>query len=429
MIQSIRHPLSLIPLLLALCACSGSDGPGPSEIPPTPTTITAVEGVGLQAPAGTILPAGPTVQVKDQDGLPMAGVSVLFSVREGGGMAVVWRRDTDTQGRARTAWILGDTAGTTQRLRAAVSGQALEVEFFATAILPVPGQSYLGRNGYTEYFAGEIPVVLSAPHGGGYLPGEIPDRTYGTTGRDTNSKELALQIRDAIKTETGFYPHIIVSHLHRSKLDPNREIIEAAQGDPEAERAWWEFQTFIEEATETVEEAHGEGFYIDLHGHGHEIPRLELGYMLSSTDLGATDLLLNSASFVTKSSVRALGSKPGVNFAELIRGPSSLGTLLEAEGFPAVPSQAQPNPGGNPFFSGGYNTDQHGSRYGGSVSGVQIECYYTGVRDTEANRQAFAEALARVLVSLFVAHYDTGLTPATAASTGSRFRMGGPPPR
>ena len=51
----------------------------------------------------------------------------------------------------------------------------------------------------------------------------------------------------------GVLPPYHHRHLHRSKLDPNREIIEAAQGDPESERAWWEFQTFIEEATETVE--------------------------------------------------------------------------------------------------------------------------------------------------------------------------------
>ena len=414
--RSNRHPLLLALPLLVLTACSGSDGSGPSEIP-TPTTVTAVEGVGLRAPTGTVLPEGPTVQVRDQNGAPVAGLNIHFSVLEGGGLAAVPVVVTDGAGRARGAWILGKTTGTPQRLKAVVVGEGLEIEFSATAIAPVPGESYLGRNGYTEYLAGEIPVVLSAPHGGGYRPAEIPDRTYGVTGADTNTKDLALRIRDAIKAETGFYPHIILSHLHRSKLDPNRAIEEASQGDPESERAWWEFQTFIERATEVVDEAHGEGFYVDLHGHGHAIPRLELGYMLSAADLNRTDLALNNQIYVNKSSFRTLGSKPGVDFAELIRGPLSLGTLLEAEGYPAVPSQSQPNPGDDPFFSGGYNTGRHGSRDGGSVSGVQIECNFPGVRDTAVNRQAFAEALARVLAPFFDAHYDVDLTPAPTAGS------------
>jgi N-formylglutamate amidohydrolase len=369
----------------------------------------AVEGMGLQAPAGTVLPEGPTVEVLDQVGDPVEGVSVTFQVLEGGGTAPVPSRQTDSRGQARIPWILGRDVGSPQRLRATAGD--LSVEFQAGSIEAVPGQSYLGRNGYTEFFPGDMPLVLSAPHGGNLSPEEIPDRSYGTTGQDRNTMELALRIRETIRAQTGFYPHLIVSHLHRVKLDPNREIVEAAQGDPESERAWWEFQTSIDEATKIVEASFGEGLYIDLHGHGHEIQRLELGYLLSSSDLENSNPILSGASFINKSSFRALGEKPGVDFADLIRGPESLGSLLEAEGVPAVPSQNQPDPGGNDFFSGGYNTAQHGSRYGGSVSGVQIECNYTGVRDTAENRQALAEALGRALATFFPAHFEMELGP------------------
>jgi hypothetical protein len=282
----------------------------------------------------------------------------------------------------------------------------------------VPGERYRGRFGFTDYYAGELPFVLSAPHGGRLTPAYVANRTYGVMGEDLNTMDLAMRIRDAIKAETGFYPHIIVTQLHRSKLDPNREIVEAAQGDPYAERAWYEFQTFIDEASLRVQEEFGEGFYVDLHGHGHANQRLELGYMLSSTDLTRSDEELDVAFYVLQSSVRALGLKPGVDFADLIRGPQSLGTLLEGEGFPAVPSQSQPDPGGEAFFSGGYNTGRHGSMDGGTLSGVQIECNYTGVRDSSTNRQAFAEALARVLAPFFAAHYDIPLAPAPVAATG-----------
>jgi len=366
--------------------------------------MVAVEGVGLKAPAGTVLPEGPTVEVRDQHGDPMAAITVSFEVLDGGGVIPVSSRDTDGRGRARIPWILGSQAGTPQRLRA--SAGKLSVEFQASGVSPVPGQSYLGRNGYIEYLPGTLPLVLSAPHGGDLTPAEIPDRTQGTTVRDTNSRELALEIRDALFRQTGAFPHIVLSHLHRIKLDPNREIVEAAQGDPEAERAWWEFQSFVREAGELVEEASEAGLYIDLHGHGHEIQRLELGYLLTAADLASTNEGLANLAFAQKSS---LGLEPGVDFADLIRGPSSLGSLLEAAGFPSVPSQNQPDPGEDPYFSGGYNVAVHGSRDGGSVSAVQIECNFTGVRDTEENRGAFAEALANILETFFPTHFGMDL--------------------
>jgi len=368
-----------------------------------------MEGIGVEAPAGTVLPEGPTVVVLDQRGDPVEGIPVSFQVMEGGGFTPKPDRVSDSQGRARTPWILGREVGVQQRIRARAGDLSVEIQ--AVTIQAVPGESYFGRNEYNQYFAGELPLVLSAPHGGNQYPSEIPDRTYGITGQDRNTMDLALRIRDEIKAQTGFYPHIVVSHLHRSKLDPNREIVEAAQGDPESERAWWEFQTFIDEAVRSVDEDFGEGLYIDLHGHGHEIQRLELGYLLSSSDLANPNEVLSEASFIYKSSFRALGLQPETDFADLIRGPGSLGSLMEAEGVPTVPSQAQPDPGGHPFFSGGYNTARHGSRDGGFVSGVQIECNYTGVRDAPENRQALAEALGRALVAFFPVHFGMEFAP------------------
>ncbi len=40
---------------------------------------------------------------------------------------------------------------------------------------------------------------------------------------------------------------------------------------------------------------------------------------------------------------------------------------------------------------------------------------------TAVNRQAFAEALARVLAPFFAAHYDIDLAPAGATGPGPRF--------
>jgi hypothetical protein len=84
-------------------------------------------------------------------------------------------------------------------------------------------------------------------------------------------------------------------------------------------------------------------------------------------------------------------------FADLLRGPASLGGRFEAEGYPSVPSPTRLSPGPDPYFNGGYSTARHGSLAGGPVNAVQLEAYFGGVRDTEMNRLAFAAAAARVL--------------------------------
>lgn len=405
--------IAALAFTVGLVGSCSSDTSGPEPEPGVPTTIVAVEGQSSQAPAGTVLPEGPSVRVLDQNGRPMSGIQVSFQVTAGGGSVPVSSRRTDGTGTARVPWILGRATGPGQELVA--SAGTLSVTFQATGIEPVVGQSYFGRSQYTEYLSGDMPLVVSAPHGGYLRPDEIPDRTSGTTVQDRNTQELARQIREAFFDQTGHYPHVIISRLHRIKLDPNREIMEAAQGDPEAERAWYEFQTYIEEARALVEETFDRGFYIDLHGHGHAVQRLELGYMLTSSDLNESNETLSGSTYVEKSSVKALVQSSGVALADLVRGPMSLGTLLETEGLPSVPSLNQPNPGGQPFFSGGYNTGRHGSRSEGQVSGVQIECNYTGVRDTESNRQAFSVALARALEIYFPAFLNLPLAPAVSS--------------
>jgi len=372
----------------------------PNQGPPVPTHILPLEGHGSQAPAGTILPEGPTVRVLDQYGYPMSGVTVSFQIVEGGGSVLVVSKVTSTEGMARIPWVLGRVPGSFQRLR--VTAGEIQFEFHATAVEAEPGQSYFGRNGYVEYIAGNMPLVVSAPHGGYLRPAEILNRTWGSLYRDRNSRELTLQFVDEVGAETGYRPHVIISHLDRIKLDPNREIVEAAQGDPEGERAWYEFQTFIDQAERLVEEEFGEGLYLDIHTHSHAIQRVELGYLLSAGDLFNSNQVLSTSGFVNKSSLRHLGQKPGVVFSDLIRGPSSLGTLLENDGWPSVPSQSQRNPGaGNPYYEGGYNTIRHGSRDGGTVSGIQIECNFAGLLDTVGNRRAFSQDLVAALETFF----------------------------
>lgn len=270
----------------------------------------------------------------------------------------------------------------------------------------VPGESYFGRRSYVEYVPGELPVILSAPHGGDLVPDEIPDRTSGTLATDRLTIQTALAVRDAFVERTGRAPHLVLSHLKRIKLDPNREVVEAAAGSPFAELAWRQFHEYIEIARADVAERCGSGLYIDLHGHAHAVARAELGYLLSAATLERSDAELDVGAYAASSSIRDAAERSPATFSELLRGPSSLGGALAARGVAAVPSPGDPSPGADPYFTGGYATRRHGSRDPGRVvSGIQIELPYPGVRESDAGRRAFAEALAAAVAEVMTEHW------------------------
>lgn len=272
-----------------------------------------------------------------------------------------------------------------------------------------PGVSYFGTNNYIEYIAGNLPVIISVAHGGNQNPGNIPDRMCNnpTTITDLNTNELALEIDTAFVNLFGCHPHTILTHLSRKKIDNNRDIIDGACGNADAELAWTEFHNYIDTAAKYVNLKYGKGFYIDLHGHGHAIQRLELGYLLTGANYDLSDDELNAQLYIDKSSLKKLVSTniQALTHAQLLRGDFALGTLLMNGGYPSVPSKLIPSPNGDPYFDGGYNTENYTSVVGGTIDGVQIECNMTGVRDTKANRKKFADSLAAALKIILIQHY------------------------
>lgn len=274
------------------------------------------------------------------------------------------------------------------------------------------GQTYFGDQSYIEYLCGSLPVIISAPHGGLLEPAAIPDRDCNnpdyTCTLDYNTQELSRAIANSLFDLTGCYPHLIINRLHRKKLDANREIVEAAGGNSIAEQAWYDFHEFIDSAAARVTNVYGKGLYVDLHGHGHSVQRLEVGYLLYKSELQLSDSVLNLPPYPGYTSILNLDNNNLNNLAlsGLLRGNSSLGTMFANKGYPAVPSTQDPFPDGNEaYFSGGYNTDRHGSRTGGMIDGIQIECNYNGVRNNQVNYERFADSVAVVIVDYLQTHY------------------------
>lgn len=258
------------------------------------------------------------------------------------------------------------------------------------------GVPVFGTQHFCEYVPGELPLVISAPHGGRLMPETMANRTYGVRSEDSNTQDLARRIAAEVKKVTGRQMPLVISQLHRSKLDPNREIKEAAQGDKMAETVWGEYHAFIEEALQAAVQRHGRAFFIDLHGQSHPDVRVELGYLHDPLDYAKPASEVNSPAFVKAGSLAYLMKlNPGLEYTALLHGPESLGALLEARGFLSTPSPRMPVPS-LPYYRGGYTTFRH-IPDNPTVAGLQVEANRVRLRDTPDGRQRFAVALVSAL--------------------------------
>ena len=91
-----------------LTATSGqASGTAEVEVEQVPAKLEMVSGDGQEAIRGTELPEPLVVQVEDQGGTAVAGVSVTFLPDEGHGSVSETMVETDAEGNASTEWTLG----------------------------------------------------------------------------------------------------------------------------------------------------------------------------------------------------------------------------------------------------------------------------------------------------------------------------------
>jgi hypothetical protein len=344
--------------------------------------------------------------VTDISGRGVGGVLVRFQVSRGGGWVTDPEVVTDAGGRASTIWYMGPRPGN-DNILAAFS--PVGSTGYRAAVSPLaPNATYRGIDGYVEMTIGDLPLLFTVPHGGTMTPPGITTRTAPAES-DVFTKELTTEISTALGARSRGRPSVVVSHLAVSKVDPDRPIGDGLEGDRIAERTWREYHGFIAAARAYIQDNMTRGLYIDVHGHQLGRERVELGYLLSATDLSATNTVLDDRSFPIKSSIRAIATENHPAFSSILRGDASLGGLLGAGGFPTMPSPALPTPGAGTYLSGGYSLDRYGSRDGSLISGVLLQTPYTGVRDTPANRTRFATAFAASLDEYFTGYFGAAL--------------------
>jgi len=294
------------------------------------------------------------------------------------------------------------------------------------------------NNRYVEYSPGNTNLVFTVPHDGQTKLASIPIRQNGCRDvvggvcnypssedcvkpflckailySDSNTHDFAKRSRAAFTKRTGLVPHLIVSKLHRSHLDPNRPIEDAAQGSPEAEAAYKEFHATIRRVQKTMTTS---GLLLDFHGQRSGQNSTMLGYVYTKSDLNEGNLLEGV------SSVSSLLARTGLSPQQLLSGPESLGALWEEAGYRAFPSPRVPKPGKLKYYRGGYITQTHGSSNGdfnhhsllskktqessngGVVDAIQLELPVDLINSTEY-RTKMASSVGDVIAEFYSRYY------------------------
>lgn len=261
-------------------------------------------------------------------------------------------------------------------------------------------------NNYIRYYRGNIPLVLTAPHGGFENPSEINDRTHGVIEQDNHTLELTVYLIEAFEQLIGKTPYGIIATVLRSKVDLNREESKAYE-DWRAKRTYDEFHFHIKQVERHIEEHFGKGLYIDIHGQSHPNPTIEFGYLLTNETLKLNDEKLNT--YHEKSSIKTLSNFSPQSFIDQMRGEKSLGTMMSERGYDSIPSTKLPYATDGNYFEGAYDTIRYGSLHGGNISGIQVEFPYQNVRDSHENMRRCAHAFASSIIEFFKVHFEMDL--------------------
>lgn len=256
---------------------------------------------------------------------------------------------------------------------------------------------------YIKVYEGDLPIILSAPHGGDIQAEEIKTRTSGVFDKDDYTLELTELIVEEFHKQTNKIPYAVIATISRHKVDINREPKEAYE-DESAKVPYLEFHKNIINAKKAVDKTFGKGIYIDIHGQSHPKAYLEFGYLLKNNILKLHDGELKKE--YCNSSISTLGNFSKESFLDQLRGPHSLGSLMCNEGYDSIPSMKLPYASDGNYFEGAYDTIRYGSLKGGNISGIQIEFPYLHCRDTLENRKKCAKAFVSSVLTFVSIHFD-----------------------
>jgi N-formylglutamate amidohydrolase len=242
-------------------------------------------------------------------------------------------------------------------------------------------------------WAGMLPIILSAPHGGRQsIPGVPARRGAGViqfaTGRDNNTDELAEKIAIRLEKRLNAKPFLVVARVERKYLDTNRPA-ESAYESREAKPYYDGYHNALQEARDRVDREWGRGLLLDIHGQGAQAEAIYRG-----TGNGKT--------------VVSLTQRFGT---EAITGPKSIFNQLELMGYRVLPSTTESYK--EERYVGGYIVQTYGSHHGRGIDAIQLEIG-TKLR-ARANLEQTATDLAEAIAVFAQAYLPLVKSPAFKA--------------
>ncbi len=259
---------------------------------------------------------------------------------------------------------------------------------------------------HIRYYRGDMPLILTAPHGGQISPNTIDDRVHGVFDLDDYTLELTEEIIDEFYLQTAKTPYAVVGEISRTKVDLNRHR-DLAYEDERAKVVYDEFHHLIQKSEQEINTKFSKGLYIDIHGQSHPKGYTEFGYLLYNDMLKLANEHL--AYHQDQTSIRTLSKFSNESFLNQLKGRYSLGSLMCNEGYDSIPSTKIPYATDGNYFEGAYDTIRYGSLQGGNISGIQIEFPYAGIRDTKEHRQKCAKAFVKSMIKFMRVHFDVDL--------------------
>ena len=220
-----------------------------------------------------------------------------------------------------------------------------------------------------------------------------------------NTRKVAEQFAVFFNANSnGLFPHIIYNNVSRTKLDPDANLMDGAQGNSYANLSYGTYHRYLQTAIDSVEAHFDAGILLNLVEHNHSVQQIELGYLLSAENLNLSDSGLNA--YESESSLNQISSISASSFAEVIRGYSSFGNLLFGASyngytFNVVPTLDNPTPGTNPYLSGGYTLQSYGSSDSGKINAIDIATPYVGYRDNANAYRAVGVVLETAVVGFY----------------------------
>jgi N-formylglutamate amidohydrolase len=222
-------------------------------------------------------------------------------------------------------------------------------------------------------WAGGLPIILSAPHGGREsIPGAAPRRGIGvaqfTTERDNNTAELAELVAGKIAERLSAKPFLVIAQFERKYVDANRPAA-AAYESAEAKSYYDAYHQAIGAATHKIRQSWSAGLLLDIHGQGAEADTIFRG-----TRHGR--------------SVAALERRFG---RRALTGPKSILGHLAAKGYTIDPGGMADDR--ERRYTGGFTTRTYGSHR--LIDAMQLE-FGTHLR-ARSNLERMADDLAQAI--------------------------------